>query len=180
MGQLEAIQTGIKDLIIIENKVFKDERGYFTETYNETDFFEIGINNKFVQDNESYSKQGTLRGLHFQNKFPQGKLVRVTEGEVFDVAVDLRKESSTYGKWFGVYLNNDNKRQFFVPEGFAHGFLVMSEYAKFNYKCTNFYNPNYEDGIIWNDKTVNVDWPTHKVKEIIISDKDKILKEFII
>ena len=136
MGNFNFIKTKIRNLYIIEPKVFGDNRGYFMESYNKNDFFEAGLTMEFVQDNESRSKKGVLRGLHFQTKHTQGKLVRVTEGAVFDVAVDLRKGSPTYGQWEGVLLTAENKRQFYVPEGFAHGFLVLSDYATFNYKCT--------------------------------------------
>ena len=143
MGNFNFIETKIKDLYIIEPKVFGDARGYFMESYNQKDFFEAGLTMTFVQDNESKSRKGVLRGLHFQTKHPQGKLVRVTQGEVWDVAVDLRKNSPTFLKWEGVYLSEKNKRQFYIPEGFAHGFVVISNEAMFNYKCTNFYDPLY-------------------------------------
>jgi dTDP-4-dehydrorhamnose 3,5-epimerase len=178
MSKFKKVETGIEGLVIIEPRVFGDERGYFMETYSEKDFADIGLNMKFVQDNESRSKQGVLRGLHFQTKHSQGKLVRVTKGEVFDVGVDMRKNSKTYGKWFGVYLTDENKKQFYVPEGFAHGFLVISEFAEFVYKCTNFYHPEYEKGIIWNDKTIGIEWPLDRVSEIILSDKDKNAESF--
>lgn len=172
------IKTEIEDLFIIEPKIFGDNRGYFMETYNKKDFENAGINLKFVQDNQSKSKKGVLRGLHFQKKFPQSKLVRVLEGEVFDVAVDLRKDSKTYGKWVGVILSAENNRQFMIPRGFAHGFLVLSESATFTYKCDEFYHPEDEGGIMWNDPDINVTWP--KMDEIILSEKDKnhpLLKE---
>ena len=142
---------GIEGLCVIEPKVFGDNRGYFVETYNKNDMLEEGLDMEFVQDNQSSSSKGVLRGLHFQKHFPQGKLVRVTKGRVFDVAVDLRKESKTYGKWFGVELTEDNFKQFYIPEGFAHGFLVLSEQAEFCYKCTDFYHPDDEGGLAWND-----------------------------
>ncbi|WP_099190526.1 dTDP-4-dehydrorhamnose 3,5-epimerase [Tepidibacter mesophilus] len=173
MGKFNFIKTSIENLYIIEPKVFGDNRGYFMETYNKKDFNEIGLNMEFVQDNESKSSKGVLRGLHFQTKHTQGKLVRVTKGEVFDVAVDLRKSSSTYGKWEGVILSEDNKRQFYVPEGFAHGFLVLSDEAVFNYKCTDYYHPEYECGIIWNDDFLNINWPIDNIEYVILSDKDK-------
>ena len=147
------------------------------ETYNKRDFKEAGLNMEFVQDNESKSKKGVLRGMHFQTKYPQGKLVRVTYGQVYDVAVDLRKNSPTYGMWEGVLLSDENKRQFYVPEGFAHGFLVISDEAVFNYKCTNYYAPDYEGGLIYNDKDVNIKWPIEGIDEIILSEKDKNNKE---
>ncbi|WP_066874757.1 dTDP-4-dehydrorhamnose 3,5-epimerase [Clostridium mediterraneense] len=176
MSNFKFIETKIRDLYIIEPKVFGDERGYFLETYNENSFREAGLKMKFVQDNESRSKKGVLRGLHFQTQNTQGKLVRVTEGKVFDVAVDLRKGSPTYGKWEGVILSAENKKQFYVPEGFAHGFLVLSDYATFNYKCTDFYAPQYDSGLLWNDKDVNIKWPLDGIDEVILSDKDKVQK----
>lgn len=176
MSNFKFIETKIRDLYIIEPKVFGDERGYFLETYNENSFREAGLEMKFVQDNESRSKKGVLRGLHFQTQNTQGKLVRVTEGKVFDVAVDLRKGSPTYGKWEGVILSAENKKQFYVPEGFAHGFLVLSDYATFNYKCTDFYAPQYDSGLLWNDKDVNIKWPLDEIDEVILSDKDKVQK----
>ncbi|MBI5977562.1 dTDP-4-dehydrorhamnose 3,5-epimerase [Clostridium perfringens] len=173
MSNFKFIETKIKDLYIIEPKVFGDERGYFMETYSQKAFEEAGLTMKFVQDNESKSKKGVLRGLHFQTKHTQGKLVRVTQGEVWDVAVDLRKGSPTFGKWEGVHLSAENKRQFYVPEGFAHGFVVLSDKAVFNYKCTDFYAPEYDSGLLWNDKDVNVEWPLEGIEEIILSEKDK-------
>jgi len=173
MSKFKLIETDIEDLYIIEPTVFGDNRGYFLETYNARDFKEIGLDLKFVQDNESCSKKGVLRGLHFQYKYPQGKLVRVIKGEVFDVAVDLRKNSKTYGKWYGVILSEENKRQFYVPEGFAHGFLVLSDMAVFTYKCTDFYHPEDEGGILWNDPDININWPLDRVEEVILSEKDK-------
>ena len=177
MGKFNFIETKIKDLYIIEPKVFGDSRGYFIETYNKDDFFEAGLTLEFVQDNESKSKKGVLRGLHFQTKHTQGKLVRVTEGQVFDVAVDLRKNSPTFGKYEGVILTDENKKQFYVPEGFAHGFLVISEVAVFNYKCTDYYAPEYDSGILWNDEDIDIEWPLESIKEIILSDKDKIQRK---
>lgn len=173
MGNFKFIETKIKDLYIIEPKVFGDSRGYFMESYNKKDFEEVGLSMTFVQDNESKSKKGVLRGLHFQTKNVQGKLVRVTKGEVFDVAVDLRKGSPTFGQWEGVCLSEENRRQFYVPEGFAHGFLVLSEEAVFNYKCTNIYSPEYDSGLLWNDKDVNIQWPLENIEEILLSEKDK-------
>ena len=165
------IETEIKDLYIIEPKVYGDNRGYFMETYKETDFKDAGLNYTFVQDNQSSSKKGVLRGLHFQKKFPQAKLVRVISGEVFDVAVDLRENSLTYGKWVGVFLSSENKKQFLIPRGFAHGFLVVSDYAEFVYKCDDVYHPEDEGGIIWNDTDINIKWP--EIENVILSDKDK-------
>ncbi|MBU3180725.1 dTDP-4-dehydrorhamnose 3,5-epimerase [Clostridium psychrophilum] len=171
-------KTKIEGVYIIEPKVFGDNRGYFMETYNKKDFFEAGLTMEFVQDNESKSKKGVLRGLHFQTKHTQGKLVRVTEGKVFDVAVDLRKDSSTFGKWEGVILTDENKKQFYIPEGFAHGFLVMSDVAVFNYKCTDYYAPQYDSGLLWNDKDIAVAWPLDGIEEILLSEKDKVQKGF--
>jgi dTDP-4-dehydrorhamnose 3,5-epimerase len=177
MGKFNFTETKIKDLYIIEPKVFGDHRGYFMEGYNKNDFFEAGLKMEFVQDNESKSKKGVLRGLHFQTKHTQGKLVRVTEGEVFDVAVDLRKGSPTFGKWEGVILTEENKKQFYVPEGFAHGFLVMSDVAVFNYKCTDYYAPEYDSGLLWNDEDIAIEWPLAGIEEILLSDKDKLQKK---
>ena len=168
---VSVIACDIKGLYIIETTIFGDERGYFTETYNKRDLAEQGLTMNFVQDNQSSSVKGVLRGLHFQKRFPQGKLVRVTKGTVFDVAVDLRKKSDTYGKWFGVELSDSNKKQFYIPEGFAHGFLVLSDIAEFCYKCTDFYHPGDEGGILWNDPQIGIKWPL--CTEIIMSDKDK-------
>lgn len=176
MGNFKFIETKIKDLYIIEPRVFGDHRGYFMESYSKRDFHEAGLTMEFVQDNESKSSKGVLRGLHFQTKHTQGKLVRVTEGEVFDVAVDLRKGSPTYGQWEGVMLSADNKRQFYVPEGFAHGFLVVSEKAVFNYKCTDFYAPEFDSGLLWNDQEVGIEWPLDGIEEVQLSEKDKLQK----
>ena len=173
MGNFNFIATKIPDLYIIEPKVFGDERGYFMESYSQKDFAEAGLTMMFVQDNESKSRKGVLRGLHFQTKHTQGKLVRVTQGEVWDVAVDLRKGSPTYGQWEGVYLSAENKRQFYVPEGFAHGFVVTSEEAVFNYKCTDFYAPEYDSGLLWNDADVSIEWPLEGLGDILLSEKDK-------
>ena len=177
MGKFNFIETKIEGIYIIEPKVFGDNRGYFMETYNKNDFFEAGLTMEFVQDNESKSKKGVLRGLHFQTKHTQGKLVRVTEGSVFDVAVDLRKGSPTFGKWNGVILTDDNKKQFYIPEGFAHGFLVLSDVAVFNYKCTDYYAPEYDSGVLWNDADIAVKWPVEEIDEIILSEKDKNQKK---
>ncbi len=174
MGNFTFTNTPLKDCFIVESKVFGDERGFFIETYNKKDFVEAGYTMEFVQDNHSKSKQGVLRGLHFQKTKPQGKLVRVISGEVYDVAVDLRKDSETYGKWFGIYLSAENKKQIYVPEGFAHGFLVTSDYAEFCYKCTDFYDPTDEGGLMWNDETIGIDWPLDRVSEILLSEKDKV------
>jgi dTDP-4-dehydrorhamnose 3,5-epimerase len=162
--------TSLPGAFIIEPKVFGDARGYFLETYNQDRYREAGINLDFVQDNLSFSRQGTLRGLHFQNPYPQGKLVYVLEGEVFDVAVDIRVDSPTFGGWVGVTLSSENKRQFYVPPGFAHGFCVTSETALFAYKCTDRYAPECEGGILWCDEEIGIDWP---VSEPLLSGKDK-------
>ena len=168
---MKLIETGIKDLFIIEPEVFGDNRGYFMESYNKNTFLKLGLDYDFVQDNQSKSKKGVLRGLHFQKKYPQAKLVRVVEGEFFDVAVDLRKNSPTFGKWFGVLLSDENKRMFIIPRGFAHGFVVLSESATFTYKCDEFYHPEDEGGINWNDKEIDIKWPIDF--EPILSEKDK-------
>jgi dTDP-4-dehydrorhamnose 3,5-epimerase len=177
LGKFNFIKTKIEDLYIIEPKVFGDNRGYFMEVYNKEAFVEAGLTMDFVQDNESKSKKGVLRGLHFQAKHTQGKLVRVTEGAVFDVGVDLRKGSPTFGQWVGVELSKENKRQFYVPEGFAHGFLVLSEEAVFTYKCTDYYAPEYDCGLLWNDPEIGIEWPLAGIEEIILSEKDKIQKK---
>ena len=171
MGKLCFIKTKINGVYIIEPQVFGDDRGYFMETYNENDFIGQGLDIKFVQDNQSASRRGVLRGLHFQKNYPQTKLVRVLSGEVFDVAVDLRKDSKTYGKWVGVLLSGENKKQFLIPKGFAHGFLVLSEFAEFAYKCDDFYHPEDEGGIMWNDPDIGIEWP--QVDKIVLSEKDK-------
>ncbi len=161
MGQIQVEKNvgGIEGLCIITPAVHGDNRGYFMETYNQNDMREAGLDMVFVQDNQSMSVKGVLRGLHFQKQFPQGKLVRVIKGSVFDVAVDLRPGSASYGKWFGVELTEENKKQFYIPEGFAHGFLVLSEKAEFCYKCTDFYHPGDEGGLAWNDPAIGVEWP---------------------
>lgn len=165
----------IKGLYEIQPKVFQDSRGYFIESWSERDFREAGLSMRFVQDNESKSVRGVLRGLHFQKKHPQGKLVRVIEGEVFDVAVDVRPTSPTYGKWHAVVLSASLHNQFYIPEGFAHGFLVMSETAVISYKCTDFYHPEDEGGILWNDPAVGIDWPDLDT-EFLLSAKDRALR----
>lgn len=164
-------KTNIEGLIIVDPIVFEDNRGYFYESYKQKDFQAAGLNYTFVQDNQSSSRKGVLRGLHFQIEHPQAKLVRVLRGEVFDVAVDLRKNSDTYGRWKGVFLSEKNHRQLMIPRGFAHGFLVMSDYAEFAYKCDDYYHPNDEGGIIWNDPEIAIDWPI--VDDLIFSEKDK-------
>ena len=159
MGQIKVTPCPIEGLYIIEPTVHGDARGYFMESYNLRDMQEAGLDMTFVQDNQSKSTKGVLRGLHFQKQHPQGKLVRVIKGSVFDVAVDLRVQSKTYGQWYGVELTEENKKQFYVPEGFAHGFLVLSETAEFCYKCTDFYRPGDEGGLAWNDPAIGINWP---------------------
>ena len=167
-------ETSIKGVCIIEPKKYGDNRGYFMETYKKTDFDEAGLVYNFVQDNQSKSKRGVLRGLHFQKRYPQAKLVRCIEGEVFDVCVDLRKGSSTYGKWVGVILSAEKGNQFMIPRGFAHGFVVLSETATFCYKCDDYYHPEDEEGIIWNDLEIGIKWPI--CEGIVLSEKDKCYK----
>lgn len=161
MGQIKVEKNiaGIEGLCVITPAVHGDDRGYFMEIYNERDMAEAGLSMHFVQDNQSLSKKGVLRGLHLQKHYPQGKLVRVNKGEVFDVAVDLRENSNTYGKWYGIVLSEENKKQFYIPEGFAHGFLVLSDVAEFCYKVTDFYHPGDEIGFAWNDPEIGVIWP---------------------
>lgn len=171
---MQVIETEIPDVKIINPKVFGDQRGFFLETYEQKRYQEmLNINLTFVQDNHSRSQKNVLRGLHFQKENPQGKLVRVVRGEVFDVAVDIRKDSSTYGKWVGVVLSEDNKSQLWIPPGLAHGFLVLSDIADFEYKCTNYYDPNSEGCLLWNDPTININWP---ITTPILSDKDRLGK----
>lgn len=186
MSKFKRVETEIKDLIVIEPTVFGDNRGFFMESYSKKDFFEIGIEAEFVQDNHSKSKKGVLRGLHFQTKHVQGKLVRVTVGAVLDVAVDLRKDSSTFGRYFLVELTADNKKMFYIPPGFAHGFLTLEDNTEFQYKCTDYYAPEFDSGVLWNDSDIAIDWNFEKyglsVDEILLSDKDRkqqTLKEFI-
>lgn len=194
MGQIKVTKNagGIEGLCVIEPTVHGDARGYFMETYNQNDMAAEGLDMVFVQDNQSGSSKGVLRGLHFQKEHPQGKLIRVVNGSVFDVAVDLRKESKTYGKWFGDVLTAENKKQFYIPEGFAHGFLVLSDVAEFCYKCTDFYHPGDEGGLAWNDPEIGITWPqltgTYKGTAsaegytlsdgtpLILSDKDQLWK----
>ena len=176
MGQIKVEKNvgGIEGLAVITPTVHGDDRGYFMETYNENDMKEAGFDIKFVQDNQSSSTKGVLRGLHFQKHFPQCKLVRAVRGDVFDVAVDLRSNSKTYGKWYGVELTAENKKQFLIPEGFAHGFYVISDSAVFAYKCTDFYHPEDEDGLMWNDSSIGVDWKSVGAGETpLLSEKDK-------
>ena len=172
------IETPLKGLIVIESMIFKDTRGFFLESYNFKEFKKKGIDLFFVQDNHSFSKKGVLRGLHFQQNHPQGKLVRVIRGKVFDVAVDLRKDSPTFGKWFGLDLSEENNLEFYIPPSFAHGFLALEDDTDFLYKCTDYYFPEDEYGIIWNDPTININWPIEKVDMLIISEKDKNLITF--
>lgn len=189
MGQIQVTKTDIPGLLIIAPAVHGDERGFFMETYNQNDMAEAGIDAVFVQDNQSKSIKGVLRGLHYQKQFPQGKLVRVIKGAVYDVAVDLRPGSSTYGNWKGTVLSEDNKLQMYIPAGFAHGFLVMSDEAEFVYKVTDFYHPGDEGGIAWNDPEIGIEWPgltgeypgtadcsTYRMKDgtqLLMSDKDR-------
>ena len=180
-GNFTFSDTSIEGVKIIDVKAYGDERGYFMETYKRTDFAVGGIDCEFVQDNQSSSTKGVLRGLHFQINHPQAKLVRVTKGEVFDGAVDLRKGSPTYGTWEGAILSDENRRQFFIPRGFAHGFLVLSETAEFCYKCDDVYHPNDEGGIRWDDPAIGIDWPAlqgddvFNPSKIILSEKDSLL-----
>ena len=174
MGKFTRIDTSIKGVYVIEPTVFGDNRGYFMETYSTAEFEEIGITNNFVQDNQSKSRKGVLRGLHFQKENTQAKLVRCIKGEVFDVAVDLRPGSKTYGQWEGVILSEENKKMFFVPKGFAHGFLVLTEEAEFTYKCDDLYNPTAEGGLKWDDPDVGIEWPLGDMKkeDLLTSEKD--------
>lgn len=173
MGKITVTKCEIEGLYVIEPTVFKDERGYFVETYNKKDMEAAGLNMDFVQDNQSMSVKGVLRGLHFQKQFPQGKLVRVIRGAVFDVAVDIRRDSPTYGQWFGIELTAENKKQFYVSEGFAHGFVVLSDEAEFCYKVTDFYHPGDEGGIAWDDPDIGISWPIPEDMKLILSEKDK-------
>lgn len=182
MGQITVETCEIEGLKVITPKVFGDARGYFCETYQYEDYKAAGIPQVFVQDNQSASKKGVLRGLHFQKEFAQDKLVRVIRGEVFDVAVDLREGSPTFGKWFGVRLSEENKKQFFIPKHFAHGFLVLSDYAEFCYKCSDFYHPGDEGGIRYDDPDIGVEWPIEEGMELLLSEKDTKwggLKEYL-
>ena len=172
MGKITVETCEIEGLKIITPTVFGDARGYFMETYNYNDFKAVGIDMEFVQDNQSSSKKGVLRGLHFQIHYPQDKLVRVIRGEVYDVAVDLREGSRTFGQWYGVLLSEENKKQFFIPKNFAHGFLVLSDYAEFCYKCTDFYHPDDEGGIAYNTPDIGVKWPIPEGMELTLSEKD--------
>jgi dTDP-4-dehydrorhamnose 3,5-epimerase len=169
---MEIIKTSIPEVIVFIPPVFTDSRGYFLETYQQQKYAEAGISKPFVQDNQSYSTKNVLRGLHFQLRHPQAKLVRVTQGSVFDVAIDIRKNSPTFGKWHGEILSAENKKQMYIPENFAHGFCVLSDSAEFVYKCTDFYVPGDESGLIWNDKQLGIKWP---IEQPILSDKDATL-----
>ncbi|MDE6673828.1 MAG: dTDP-4-dehydrorhamnose 3,5-epimerase [Acetatifactor sp.] len=172
MGKITVETCEIEGLKVITPTVFGDARGYFVETYNYNDYKAAGIDVEFVQDNQSASKKGVLRGLHFQIQYPQDKLVRVIKGEVFDVAVDLRKGSPTFGQWHGVLLSEENMKQFFVPKGFAHGFLVLSDYAEFCYKCSDFYHPGDEGGLKYDDPEIGVQWPIPEGMELTLSERD--------
>ena len=174
MSKIKVTPCDIEGLFVIEPTVFGDDRGWFMETYNQNDMTEAGLDMVFVQDNQSMSRRGVLRGLHYQKAFPQGKLVRVVVGEVFDVAVDLREGSATYGKWHGEMLSAENKKQFYVPEGFAHGFYVLSETAEFCYKVTDFYHSNDEWGVRWNDPDIGIDWPLIDGVPTLLSENDKV------
>lgn len=173
---MNIIKTKLEGAIIIEPKVFGDHRGFFMETFQKSRYIEAGITLDFVQDNHSRSSKGVLRGLHFQKTKPQGKLVRVVQGEVFDVAVDIRQDSPTYGQWEGVLLTEENKRQFYVPPGFAHGFVVLSDTADFEYKCTDYYDPTDEGSLLWNDPVLAIDWP---IKDVQLSEKDQNAPSFV-
>lgn len=183
-GNFTFTQTSIEGVVIVDMKAYGDDRGYFMETYKQPDFIAGGIDVDFVQDNQSSSSKGVLRGLHFQINHPQSKLVRVVKGTVFDVAVDLREGSPTYGKWEGVILSAENRRQLFIPRGFAHGFLVMSDMAEFCYKCDDVYHPNDEGGLMWNDPAIGIVWPALEgdvafdEMKVILSDKDKVHPAF--
>lgn len=183
MGKIQVQRdvSGIQGLCVVEPAVYGDARGYFTETYNYIDFKEAGIDSVFVQDNQSASKKGVLRGLHFQIQYPQDKLVRVIRGEVYDVVVDIRDGSDTYGKWYGLVLSEENRKQLFIPKGFAHGFLVLSDYAEFCYKVTDYYHPNDEGGILWSDPVLGIDWPMPDgmtIQDLIMSEKDRLWGSF--
>lgn len=178
MGQIKVTKAPIEGLYIIDPAIHGESRGYFMETYNQNDMHEAGLDMVFVQDNQSMSTRGVLRGLHFQKRYPQGKLVRVIKGTVFDVAVDVRKDSKTYGQWFGIELSEENKKQFYISEGFAHGFYVLSDVAEFCYKVTDFWHPNDEVGIPWNDPTLNINWPIRDGTTLLISEKDKHYSSF--
>lgn len=178
MGKFHFQPTRISDLYLIRPTVFEDARGHFMETFNQAEWQQAGLHHDFVQDNESRSTKGVLRGLHFQREHPQGKLVRVLSGKVLDVAVDLRKLSPTFGQWEAVLLSSENKLQFFIPEGFAHGFLVLEDETVFSYKCTDYYHPQSEGGIRYNDPSLSIPWQDYLDGELILSAKDKLLPTF--
>ena len=182
MSKFKRSETGIRDLIVIEPTVFGDNRGFFLETYSKRDFLEIGISMEFVQDNHSKSKKGVLRGLHFQLKNSQGKLVRVTNGSVLDIAVDLRRESNTFGKYFSIEISKKNRKMLFIPKGFAHGFLALENDTEIEYFCDEYYSPEFDSGILWNDKDINIEWNFEKynlkIEDILLSEKDKKLQTF--
>jgi dTDP-4-dehydrorhamnose 3,5-epimerase len=182
MAKFKKTETGIRDLLIIEPLFFEDERGFFMETYSKKEFKKIGIDVEFVQDNQSKSKKGVFRGLHFQNQMSQGKLVRVIAGSVLDVAIDLRRDSDTFGNWHIVELSAENKKMFYIPEGFAHGFITLEDDTEYTYKCTNYYAPEFDCGIIWNDPELNIDYQFEKygisIKDILLSEKDQNLQTF--
>ena len=175
MGRFVFHWSGLQGVCVIEPPYFGDVRGFFMETYHRDAFFQAGIDVAFVQDNHSFSRKGTVRGLHFQVEFPQAKLVRVVRGEVFDVVVDVRKQSRTFGESLGLVLSADNRKQLFVPEGFAHGFLALSDEAELVYKCGDFYHPEDEHGVLWSDPDLEIDWPLERVGEICLSEKDSEL-----
>ena len=182
IGNFTFIPAGLEGAIIVDQRIFPDERGYFLETYYKDIFWQGGIVAEFVQDNQSRSRKGVLRGMHFQTDNPQGKLVRVISGEIFDIAVDLRADSSTYGKWIGIYLSDVNRRQLYMPAGFAHGFLVTGDEAEVVYRCTDYYNSKTDGGIRWNDPDIGICWPLQDkgIAEAILSEKDRklpLLKE---
>lgn len=178
MSKFKRIETGIEGLVVIEPTIFGDERGFFMESYSRRDFEEIGIPVEFVQDNHSKSKKGVLRGLHFQRERAQGKLVRVVAGSVYDVAVDLRKGSPTFGKWYGIELSASNKIQLYIPPGFAHGFVTLEDNTEFLYKCTEYYAPEFDSGVLWNDSEIGIEWNLEKYgisqDELFLSAKDKV------
>ena len=182
MAEFKITETGIKDLIIIEPQVFGDSRGFFIESYNKRDFEKLGLDYDFIQDNHSKSTKGVLRGLHFQTQCGQDKLIRALRGSVYDIAVDLRNGSDTFGKWFGLILSAEDKRMLMVPKGFAHGFLTLEDETEFQYKVTDYYAPEFDSGLIWNDETLKIDWPLEKyginVKDLKLSEKDKKLQTF--
>lgn len=179
MTKFAISETGIEGLVVIKPQVFGDQRGFFMESYNKKEFTNIGLTMNFVQDNHSKSRRGVLRGLHFQTRHPQGKLVRVIRGSVWDVAVDIRANSKTYGQWHGVLLSAENKQMFYVPEGFAHGFITLEDETEFMYKCTDFYHPEYDAGIHYDDESIRIEWPFEqlgiRVEDILLSEKDKNL-----